>query len=172
MSSSSNIKQFNEKYKIRHFNILQSTFWDSKEKIKQNYDNLNKIVEENNEKPKEKQKNFLITAESLKQSYNFLINEEERQNYLSFLKYYYFVSVCIPGILAYRSIVEGGRTLDVPDLRRPEERDRVRHDTFCTFEESAGDMYVSPTAAQWKQPVIDDRVYEEVRRKWLAGEPG
>lgn len=92
MSSSSNIKQFNEKYKIRHFNILQSTFWDSKEKIKQNYDNLNKIVEENNKKPKEKQKNFLITAESLKQSYNFLTNEEELQNYLSFLKYYYFVS--------------------------------------------------------------------------------
>ncbi len=85
---------------------------------------------------------------------------------------YRAVDMCIPGILAYRSIVEGGRTLDVPDLRKPEERDRVREDTFCTFEESAGDMYVSSTAAQWQQPVIEDAVYEEVRRKWLAGEPG
>ena len=25
---------------------------------------------------------------------------------------------------------------------------------------------------QWEQPVIPDEVYEEVRRKWLAGEPG
>jgi len=85
---------------------------------------------------------------------------------------YEAVDMCIPGILAYRSIVEGGTALDVPDLRKPEERDRVRNDTFCTFEESAGDMYVSPTAAQWVQPDIPDEVYEEVRRKWLAGEPG
>ena len=33
-------------------------------------------------------------------------------------------------------------------------------------------MYVSSTAAQREQPVIDDAVFEEVRRKWLAGEPG
>ena len=82
------------------------------------------------------------------------------------------VDMCIPGILAYRSILEGGSTLDVPDLRKKEERDKVRCDTFCTFEEAAGDMYVSSTAAQWKQPEIPDEVYEEVRRKWLAGEPG
>ena len=85
---------------------------------------------------------------------------------------YRAVDMCTPGILAYRSIVEGGAALDVPDLRKPEERDKVRNDTFCTFEESAGEQYVSPTAAQWKQPVIEDAVYEEVRRKWLAGEPG
>ncbi len=85
---------------------------------------------------------------------------------------YRAVDMCIPGILAYRSILEGGSALDVPDLRKKEERDKVRCDTFCTFEEAAGDMYVSPTAAQWKQPEIPDEVYEEVRRKWLAGEPG
>ncbi len=61
---------------------------------------------------------------------------------------------------------------ELVDRINREERDRVRGDTFCTFEESAGDMYVSPTAAQWVQPEIPDEVYEEVRRKWLAGEPG
>ena len=30
-------KEYSDKYKIKHFDILQSTFWDSPEKIKQNY---------------------------------------------------------------------------------------------------------------------------------------
>lgn len=88
----SGIKQFNEKYKIRHFNILQATFWDSDEKIKQNYEALKKIIEENNQKPVDKRLYISLTLESLNESYNFLTNKEERKNYLSFLKYYYFLS--------------------------------------------------------------------------------
>ena len=89
---SENTKQYSEKYKINHFSVLQSTFWDSQEKIKQNYDALMKIIEENNKKPEEERKKLAITAESLKESYTFLTQEQERQNYLSFLKYYYFLS--------------------------------------------------------------------------------
>ncbi|MBQ3860685.1 MAG: Gfo/Idh/MocA family oxidoreductase [Clostridia bacterium] len=85
---------------------------------------------------------------------------------------YEAVDMCIPGNLAYRSIIGGGHALEVPNLRLKEERDKYRNDTFCCFEEAAGEMYVSSTAAQWEQPVIGDEVYEEVRRKWLAGEPG
>ena len=85
-------KQYSEKYKIKHFDILQSTFWDSPEKIKQNYDSLMKILEENNKNPPNERKNFPITLESLKESYSFLTNEEQRQNYLTFLRYYYFLS--------------------------------------------------------------------------------
>ena len=88
----SSTKQFNEKYKIRHFNILQATFWDSNEKIKQNYEALRKIIEENDQKPVDKRLYISLTMESLNESYNFLINKEERENYLSFLKYYYFLS--------------------------------------------------------------------------------
>ena len=51
-----------------------------------------KVLEENNKKPPNERKNFHITMESLKESYSFLTNEEQRQNYLSFLKYYYFLS--------------------------------------------------------------------------------
>ena len=86
------IKQFNEKYKIRHFNILQITFWDSDEKIKQNYEALKKIIEENNKKPVNDRLYICLTMDSLNESYNFLTNKEEHENYLSFLKYYYFLS--------------------------------------------------------------------------------
>ena len=85
-------KQFNETYKINHFNVLQSTFWDSKEKIKQNYDSLVSILEENDKKPEGERIKYNLTKQSLKESYNFLTNKEERENYLSFLKYYYFLS--------------------------------------------------------------------------------
>ena len=84
---------------------------------------------------------------------------------------YRAVDMCIPGILAYRSILTGKEEA-VPNLRLPEERDKVRGDTFCTFAEIAGDQYVSSVAAQWRQEEIGDAVYAEVRRKWLAGEQG
>lgn len=92
MVSLCNTKQFNEIYKIRHFHTLQVTFWDSEEKIKQNYEALKKLLEENNKKLKDQCLNLDITPESLKESYNFLTKKEERENYLNFLKYYYFLS--------------------------------------------------------------------------------
>ena len=82
------------------------------------------------------------------------------------------VDMCIPGILAFRSILNGGQAVDIPNLRLPAEREKYRHDTFCAFQESAGDQYVRGDAAQPEQPEIPDEVYEEVRRKWLSGEPG
>jgi hypothetical protein len=85
-------KQFREYYQLKHFNILECTFWDTPEKIKNNYEALNKILEDNNKKPTQERKNYSITQETLKESYNCLIDKEERENYLSFLKYYYFLS--------------------------------------------------------------------------------
>ena len=93
MEDAKNLKKFNEKkYTVKHFSRLQSTFWDSSETITQNYEKLKKIIEENNIKPEQNDMDFQITSESLKESYDFLINQEQRQNYLSFLKYYYFLS--------------------------------------------------------------------------------
>jgi len=100
---------------------------------------------------------------------SLLGDEEAKANSIGV---YEAVDMCIPGILAYRSIVAGGTTLDVPDFRLASERDKYRHDTFCTFKEAAGDMYISNQFAQPDQTPIPDSVYEEVRRRWLAGEPG
>ena len=85
-------KMFSEIYQYKHFNILQATFWDTKETISKNYEFLMKILEENNSKPQNEQQNYGMTPESLTQSYKILNDVTERENYLSFLKYYYFLS--------------------------------------------------------------------------------
>ena len=83
---------------------------------------------------------------------------------------YKAVDMCIPGILAYKSICNDNCSVKIPNLRNKEERDAYRNDTFCTFPEIAGDQFV-PVNVQGFEP-IPDSVYEEVRRKWLAGEEG
>lgn len=83
---------------------------------------------------------------------------------------YAAVDMCIPGILAYRSVCAGNAPVDIPDLRNPGERDAYRNDTFCTFREIAGDQYV-PNYQKDEEP-IPDSVYAEVRRRWQNGEPG
>ncbi|MBQ3141830.1 MAG: Gfo/Idh/MocA family oxidoreductase [Clostridia bacterium] len=83
---------------------------------------------------------------------------------------YTAVDMCIPGILAYRSICNGNAPIKVPNLRNKEERDAYRNDAFCTFPEVAGDQWVSNNIHGFEP--IPDEVYEEVRRKWQAGEPG
>ncbi len=94
-------------------------------------------------------------------------DEEAKANCINV---YQAVDMCIPGILAYRSIVNGGAPQVVPNFRNKEERDAYRNDTFCSFPESAGDMYV-PNNVQEKVD-IPDSVYEMVRGKWQRGEPG
>ena len=83
---------------------------------------------------------------------------------------YTAVDMCIPGILAYKSICNNNNSVDIPNLRNKEERDAYRNDTFCTFPHIAGDQYVSNNIHGFEE--VPDSVYEEVRRRWLAGEPG
>jgi len=87
-----NNKNFSEIYQQKHFSILQVTYWDTKEIIRKNYESLLKILQENESKPPNERKDYKITQESLKQSYIILTAQKERENYLSFLKYYYFLS--------------------------------------------------------------------------------
>lgn len=87
-----NNKSYTEMYQQKHFSILQVTFWDTKETIRKNYESLLKILQENESKPPNERKDYKITQDSLKQSYIILTAQKERENYLSFLKYYYFLS--------------------------------------------------------------------------------
>ena len=87
-----NSKMFSEIYHQKHFNILQVTFWDTKETITKNYESLLKILKENDSKSLEERKNYGITPELLETSYKILTEPNERENYLSFLKYYFFLS--------------------------------------------------------------------------------
>jgi len=83
---------------------------------------------------------------------------------------YEAVDMCIPGILGYRSIVNGNCSVDIPNLRNKCERDAYRNDTFCSFAESAGDQ-LAINNIQGYEP-IPDEIFKEVERKWLAGEEG
>lgn len=78
------------------------------------------------------------------------------------------VDMCIPGTLGYRSIVNGNVPIKVPNLRNKDEREAYRNDTFCTFPDIAGDQYVSNNIHN--SDPIPDEVFEDVHRRWLAGE--
>ena len=53
---------------------------------------------------------------------------------------YKAVDMCICGILAYRSILNDNKSMKIPDLRDPAQRDQYRNDHACTFEYEAGDQ--------------------------------
>ena len=90
MEPNSNI--FSEKYHHTHFSLLQVTFWDTKETITKNYESLIKILKDNESKPAKEKKNYGITPELLALSYKILTEPKEREDYLYFLKNYYFLA--------------------------------------------------------------------------------
>ena len=97
---SSNIKQFNLEYPVRHFQILHVTFWDNYQKIgqihhliyailmdKNSQSNKNENTEEEGPSDETIAKILLIT-ESLKA----LIEKETRFSYLLYLKYNFYLA--------------------------------------------------------------------------------
>lgn len=77
---------------------------------------------------------------------------------------YEALDMFLPGMFAYRSILAGGISMDIPNLRRKEERDRWRNDTTCTVPEVAGDMLIPSNSTNAEVP---DEVYAAQKRKWL-----
>jgi predicted dehydrogenase len=77
---------------------------------------------------------------------------------------YEAMDMFLPGMFAYRSILDGNRSKEIPNLRDPAVRELWRNDTACTMPEAAGDM-LQPTCSLGT-PEIDDSVYERVRLLW------
>ena len=77
---------------------------------------------------------------------------------------YQAMDMYLPGLLGYRSILNGSTPVEIPDLREKAERDKWRNDTACTFKAAAGDMLL-PTSKNGT-PDIPDSVYEAVAAKW------
>ncbi|MCR5041592.1 MAG: Gfo/Idh/MocA family oxidoreductase [Clostridia bacterium] len=77
---------------------------------------------------------------------------------------YEALDMCLPGLFAFRSILAGGKPMDIPDLRDPGARDFWRNDTACTMPEVAGDMLL-PTR-RGGTPDVPGSVYEKMRLKW------
>ncbi len=81
---------------------------------------------------------------------------------------YEAMDMFLPGLFAYRSILAGGISMEIPDLRDKEVREQWRNDTACTDPLVAGDMLL-PTFSQG-EAMIEDGVYDHIRALWLAGE--
>lgn len=78
---------------------------------------------------------------------------------------YEALNMFLPGLLAYRSVLNGGIPIDIPDMRNKDEREKYRNDTACVSPDAAGDQLIPSFSLG--TPEIDDCVYETVRQKWL-----
>lgn len=70
----------------------------------------------------------------------------------------------LPGLFAYRSILNGSKSMEIPNLRDKNVRSLWRYDTSCTDKNVAGNMLL-PTFSKGT-PKIDKAVYDYVREKW------
>ncbi len=83
---------------------------------------------------------------------------------------YEALDMFLPGMFAYRSVMKGGTSMEIPDLRDPAQRDAWRNDTACTDPKVAGDRLLPVFSAG--NPEIPDAVYEEMARKWECEKNG
>lgn len=81
---------------------------------------------------------------------------------------YEALDMFLSGMFAYRSILNGGIPMDIPNLRDKNEREKWRSDTACTDPKVAGDMLL-PTAVGGTSD-IDKSVYKLMEQKWIDGQ--
>ena len=95
--------------------------------------------------------------------YNVVEAVRGREN-MDVIDVYEAMDMFLPGMFAYRSVLQGGIPLDIPDLRNPEERERWRNDTECTVAKVAGDMLV-PSYSKGN-PDVPSEIYEGIKVKF------
>ena len=77
---------------------------------------------------------------------------------------YEALDMFLPGLFAYRSVLNGGIPMEIPNLREKSVRDLYRNDTACTDPSVAGDQLI-PVFSKGN-PEIPDAIYQEVKGKW------
>jgi predicted dehydrogenase len=78
---------------------------------------------------------------------------------------YEALDMFLPGLYAYRSILQGGIPVDIPNLRDPLQREMVRHDVACTDPQVAKDA-ILPCYSKGN-PEIPQETYDRLREQWL-----
>ena len=76
---------------------------------------------------------------------------------------YEAMDMFLPGMFAYRSVLNGGIPMDIPNLRNADEREKWRNDTACTDPRLAGDM-LQPSYSKGN-PDIAPEVYEVLKER-------
>ncbi|MBR4949668.1 MAG: Gfo/Idh/MocA family oxidoreductase [Clostridia bacterium] len=77
---------------------------------------------------------------------------------------YEAMDMFLPGMFAYRSILNGSKVTEIPNLRDKAEREKWRNDTSCTDPKVAGDMLL-PTC-KTGTPDIPDAIYDITKANW------
>ena len=78
---------------------------------------------------------------------------------------YEALDMFLPGLFAYRSILQGGAPMEIPDLRNREIRDQYRNDTACSDKKAAGEQYI-PSYSKGN-PEVPPEIYQRTRERWL-----
>lgn len=95
--------------------------------------------------------------------YNFI--EKIKGNNAETIDIYSALNMFLPGMFAYRSILKGGVTLDIPDLRDKNVRELYRNDNICVNPDVAGEQVIPSYSKQ--KLVVADEVYNKIRQQWL-----
>jgi predicted dehydrogenase len=82
---------------------------------------------------------------------------------------YKAVDMTIIGILAFRSCLNGGAPVKVPNLKNPAERDAFRNDNACTTPEVAGDQLLPICKGAEELPKVPPEAYEYIKQLFLEG---
>ncbi len=77
---------------------------------------------------------------------------------------YEAMDMFLPGLFAYRSILNGGIPMEIPNLRDKAVREQYRNDVACTDPKAAGDQLIP--AYSEGNPDIPDEVYDIVLKNW------
>ena len=94
----------------------------------------------------------------------FFINKILGDENADTIDVYEALDMFLPGLFAYRSVLAGGVSMPVPNLRNKEEREKWRNDTACTSKKAAGDMLL-PTFSKGT-PEIPKEVYDRMLKLW------
>lgn len=139
------------------------------------YINLNHEYDETRTIPKKDIIKYEIspTSERVAQSghggsdYNLMdqvINRINGDETADIIDYYEACDMFLPGMFAYRSMLNGGIPMEIPNLRDKAVREQYRNDTMCTDPEVAGDMLMP--CYHKGNPDIPDSTYERIRKMW------
>lgn len=81
-----------------------------------------------------------------------------------YIDVYEALDMFLPGLLGYRSILNGGVPVAIPNFRNKEEREAFRNDTTCTDPKVAGDMLI-PSYSKGN-PEIPQEIYDGHKKTW------
>ena len=81
---------------------------------------------------------------------------------------YEALDMFLPGMFAYRSVLQGGVTLDIPNIRDKHIREYYRHDTMCTDAKVAKEQLI-PSYSKGN-PHVPQELYDLIKQKFIEEE--